>query len=322
MIRAVARASTVAVAAPRRRSSARRREAIQGVLYASPWLLGFFLFTFGPMLASLYLAFTDYTISSLSPNLVGFANFARALGGKDNQFWPSIGRTFTYALVLVPLGLFGSLMAAILLNQGIKLTTLFRTLFFLPSLTPAVASAVIWAWLYNANWGLLNSWLAAIGIQGPKWLADPDTAMISIIVVALWGAVGGNTMIIFLAGLQGVPRELHEAAEIDGASAFARFRAVTLPMISPTVFFNLVIGVIAALKVFATPVVMTNGGPNYATWTFILHLYQNGFQSFDMGYASALAWVFMAIVVTLTIVNLALSKRWVYYEGESRRDDG
>jgi multiple sugar transport system permease protein len=323
MIRAVAQASrTVPVVGPRRRSLARRREAIQGVLFASPWLLGFFLFTFGPMVASLYLAFTDFTISNLSPNMVGFANFARALSSKDNQFWPSLGRTFQYALFLVPLGLLGSLFAAMLLNQGIKLTVLFRTLFFLPSLTPVVASAVIWAWLYNADWGLLNHLLSLVGVKGPKWLADPDTAMMSLIVVALWSAVGGNTMIIFLAGLQGVPKELHEAAEIDGANAFDRFRAVTLPMISPTVFFNLVIGVIGALKVFATPVVMTNGGPNYATWTFILHLYQNGFQSFDMGYASALAWVFMLIVVTLTVVNLALSKRWVYYEGESRRDDG
>ena len=161
-----------------------------------------------------------------------------------------------------------------------------------------------------------------LGVKGPKWLADPDTAMMSLIIVALWSLIGGNTMIIFLAGLQGVPRELHEAAEIDGANVLQRFRNVTLPMISPTIFFNLVIGVIGALKVFATPVVMTGGGPNYATWTFILHLYQNGFQSFDMGYASALAWIFMAIVVTLTLANLRLSRGWVYYEGESRRDDG
>lgn len=305
-----------------RRSKARRREALQGVLYASPWLLGFFLFTFGPMLASLYLAFTDFTISSLSPNVVGPANFVRALSGKDNLFWPSVGRTFTYALYMVPLGIGGSLLAAMLLNQGLKLTSLFRTLFFLPSLTPVVASAVIWAWVYNADWGLLNYYLSFVGVKGPKWLADPDTAMLSLIIVALWSLVGGNTMIIFLAGLQGVPRELHEAAEIDGANLWHRFRNVTLPMISPTIFFNLVIGVIGALKVFATPVVMTNGGPNYATWTFILHLYQNGFQSFDMGYASALAWIFMAIVVTLTLINLRLSRGWVYYEGESRRDDG
>jgi multiple sugar transport system permease protein len=205
------------------------------------------------------------------------------------------------------------------LNQGLKGTTVFRTLFFLPSLTPIVASAVVWAWLYNPQWGLLNYLLATIGIAGPKWLSDPDTALPSLMIVALWGAIGGSTMIIFLAGLQGVPRELHEAAEIDGAATFQRFWSVTLPMISPTLFFNLVLGIIAALKVFATPVVMTRGGPNYATWTFILHLYQN--ESFDMGYASALAWIFMVLVVSLTVVNVRLSQRWVYYEGDVRAND-
>lgn len=299
-------------------TGARRREAVAGVLWASPWLLGLLLFTAAPMLASLYLAFTDYSLSAMEARWVGFANFGRALSGKDDLFWPSLFRTLRYALLMVPLGVVGALLAAILLNQGVRLVTLFRTLFFLPSLTPVVASAVIWAWLFNADWGLLNYALGQVGIPGPKWLADPDTAMASIIVVALWGTIGGGTMVIFLAGLQGVPRELHEAAEIDGAGPVRRFFAVTLPMISPTVFFNLVLGVISALKVFATPVVMTNGGPNYATWTFILHLYHNGFQAFDMGYASALAWVFMVIVVALTLLNLRLSRRWVYYEAEVR----
>jgi multiple sugar transport system permease protein len=272
------------------------------------------------MLGSLYLAFTDFTIANLSPNFVGFANFTRALSGKDIQFWPSLLRTLQYAVVMVPLGIGGALGAALLLNHVKRFVSIFRTLFFLPSLTPVVASAVIWAWLFNADWGLLNYMLSFVGIKGLKWLSDPDTAMPSLIIVALWGTIGGSTMVVFLAGLQGVPRELHEAAEIDGAGVVRRFFNVTLPMISPTLFFNLVLGVINALKVFATPVVMTGGGPNYATWTFILHLYQNGFQSFDMGYASALAWVFMSIVVALTLINLRLSKSWVYYEGESRND--
>jgi multiple sugar transport system permease protein len=314
-------ADTIPMVARRGSSARRRREALAGVLWTSPWLLGFFLFTFGPMLASLGLSFTDFTISNLEPSIVGVDNYTRALSGTDHLFWPSLLRTLQYALVMVPLGIGGSLLAAMLLNQGLKLTTLFRTLFFLPSLTPVVASAVIWTWLYNPNWGFLNHLLSQIGVKGPLWLSDPDTAMPSLVVVALWGAVGGNTMIIFLAGLQGVPKELHEAAEIDGANGLQRFRAVTLPMISPTIFFNLVIGIIAALKVFATPVVMTSGGPSYATWTFILHLYQTGFQAFDMGYASALAWIFMVIVVALTVANLRLSRRWVYYEGEERRDD-
>ncbi|TAK25592.1 MAG: sugar ABC transporter permease [Chloroflexota bacterium] len=273
------------------------------------------------MIASLFLAFTDFTLSDLSPNWVGFSNFQRALSGKDDLFWSSLLRTLRYAIITVPLGIGGALLAAIALNQGLRLTTLFRTLFFLPSLTPVVASAVIWAWLYNADWGLLNYMLSLVGIQGPKWISDSDTAMMSLIIVALWGIIGGNVMIIFLAGLQGVPRELHEAAEIDGANTLQRFRAVTLPMISPTIFFNLVIGIIAALKVFAVAVVMTNGGPSYSTWFFILHLYNNAFQAYDMGYASALAWIFMAVVVTLTVVNLRFSNRWVYYEGDNRKDD-
>jgi multiple sugar transport system permease protein len=310
------------LAAPRARglSAARRREAVAGLLWSSPWLIGFFLFTFVPMIASFYLAFTDFTLSSLETQWVGLTNFTRALSGKDDLFWPSLLRTFRYALILVPLGLVGSLMAAVALNQPLKGRTIYRTLFFLPSLTPVVALAIVWAWLYNPDWGLLNYWLSLVGLPGAKWLGDPDTALLAIIVSALWGAIGGNAMIIFLAGLQGVPREMHEAAEIDGANALQRFLAVTMPLMSPTVFFNLVIGIIAALKVFALPVVMTRGGPNYATWTFILHLYQNGFQAFDMGYASALAWIFMLIVVTLTIVNLRLSHRWVYYEGEQRGD--
>jgi multiple sugar transport system permease protein len=316
----VATRSTTLPQARTRRSAARRREAIQGIVWASPWLIGFLLFTLGPMLASLYLAFNDYSIAG-PPVWVGIANFKKALGGGDELFWASLGLTLKYAFVMVPLGIAGSLLAALALNQGLKLTSLFRTFFFLPSLTPVVASAVVWAWLYNPNYGFLNYLLQQVGIKGPRWLTDPDSALFSLMIVALWGSVGGSTMIIFLAGLQGVPKELHEAAEIDGAGPVRRFFAVTLPMISPTLFFNLVIGVIAALKVFALPDVMTGGGPNYATWTFIKHLYQNGFQSFDMGYASALAWIFMAIVVTLTLINVRLGNRWVYYEGDVRRED-
>ena len=314
--------TTAARAAPRARrgSASRRREAINGWLWSSPWILGFILFTLGPMIVSFLLAFTDFTLSTELPNFIGFQNFMTALSGRDDLFWSSLIRTLKYAVFLVPLGVGGALLAAVALNQGLKLTTWFRTFFFLPSLTPVVASAVIWAWLYNTEWGFLNYLLKMVGVTGPKWLADPDSAFPSLVIVALWATVGGSTMIIFLAGLQGVPRELHEAAEIDGAGPLQRFFSVTLPMISPTIFFNLVIGIIGALKVFATPVVMTGGGPNYATWFFVQHLYQQGFQSFDMGYASALAWIFMVVVVTLTLINVRFSNRWVYYEGEVKRD--
>lgn len=296
-------------------SRVRRREAIAGILWSSPWLLGFLLFTLGPMVASLYLSFTDYTISS-APNWVGLQNFVRALSGADDLFWPSLGRTLQYALVMVPLGIIGSLLAAVALNQRLRGKAIYRTLFFLPSLTPVVASAVIWRWLFQPEWGAANWLLWNLGIQGPKWLDDPDTAMLSLMIMALWGSIGGSTMVIFLAGLQNVPQELYEAASIDGAAGFTRFRHVTLPMISPTMFFNLVIGIVAALKVFASAVVATGGGPSYATWFFVLHLYQNGFQSFDMGYASALAWIFFVVVMAFTLINIFTSRRWVYYEGE------
>ena len=298
-------------------SRARRNEAIAGVLWASPWLLGFLLFTLGPVLASLFLSFNDYTISG-TPTWVGVANYAKAITGSDSLFWPSLGRTFQYALIIVPVGISASLLIAMALNQQLRLTPLLRTFYFLPSLTPIVAAALIWTWLYQPEFGAINWLLSLIGIEGPKWLADRDYALYALMVIGLWGSVGGGTMIIFLAGLQGVPAELHEASEIDGAGRWMRFWHVTLPMISPTILFNLIIGIVGALQVFTVSIVATNGGPNYATWFFIVHLYQNGFLDFDMGYASALAWIFLAIVLTLTMINLRLSNRWVYYEGEAK----
>ncbi|MDQ3703505.1 MAG: sugar ABC transporter permease [Chloroflexota bacterium] len=307
----------VPVAAPPPLTSRRaRREDFAGMLWASPWILGFFLWTLGPMVYSLYLAFTRYSIAR-PPEWIGLENFVRALSGQDSLFWPSLLRTFSWALIMVPLSLAGSLLAALLLNQRLKGTALFRTLFFLPSLTPAVAAAILWRWLYQPDFGPINYVLRALGVESPPlWFSDANLAMPSLMVMTLWGAVGGSTMIIFLAGLQGVPQELHEAASIDGAGKLSRFRNVTLPMITPTLFFNLLIGIIAALRTFTTAFVATNGGPNYATWFYILHLYQSAFQNFDFGYASAMAWIFMVVVVALTLLNTRLSKRWVYYEGE------
>ena len=300
-----------------RTSRARRREALVGILWTSPWIIGFLLFTLGPVISSLYLSFNQYTIASI-PIWIGFDNFAKALSGADVLFWPSVWRTFHYALIIVPLGITGSLLIALALNQRLPLTPLLRTSFFLPSLTPIVASALIWTWLLQPEFGAVNWLLSLIHVHGPKWLADSDTALNSLIIIGLWGSVGGSTMIIFLAGLQGVPAELLEAAQIDGAGAWTRFSRVTLPMISPTILFNLIIGIVAALQVFTVSIIATNGGPNYATWFFIVHLYQNGFQNFDMGYASALAWISLVIVLVLTVINLRLSNRWVYYEGETR----
>jgi len=298
--------------------SLRAREELAGWLWTSPWLIGFVLFVLGPMLISLYLSFTKYAIGG-TPQVIGLDNFVRALSGRDDLFWPSMGRTVEYAFVMVPIGITLSLIAATVLNQGLKGTAVFRTLFFLPSLTPVVASAVIWRWLYQPDFGAINWLLWELGIdEGPRWLTSPDSALSSLMLIGLWASVGGGAMVIFIAGLQSVPRELHDAASIDGANAWQRFRNITLPMISPTIFFNLVIGIIAALKVFAVAVVATQGGPNYATWFFNLHLYNNAFQFFEMGYASALAWIFFCLVVILTYLNVRWSRSWVHYEGEVR----
>ena len=298
----------------RKPASLKRQEAVAGFIYISPWLLGFLAFTAFPFLASFYLSFTDYTVVS-QPRFAGFANYVEALSG-DDLFWGSLRRTFTYAVVGVPLGILGSLTCALLLNQGLKGTTLFRVLFFLPSLTPLVALALLWQWIFQPDFGVLNFLLAKVGIDGPGWLSSIEWALPSLIIMALWGTVGGGQMVIFLAGLQGVPQELYEAVEIDGGGPWFKFRHVTLPMISPTMFFNLILGVIGALRVFTVAYVSTEGGPAYATWFYILHLYTQAFKYFNMGYASALAWLFFIILIAFTYLQVRASRHWVFYAGE------
>ena len=212
----------------------------------------------------------------------------------------------------------GSLILAMILNIPRKGNTIFRTLFFLPSITPAVATAILWPWILDPLVGPVNTVFKALGLGSPGWLTDPKLALWSVVMISLWGSVGGARMMIFLAGLQGVPESLYEAAELDGAGKWRKFLHVTLPMISPTMFFNLVLGVIGALQVFAIAFVATGGGPQWATWFYALHLYRQGFQYFRMGYAAALAWIFAVILLCFTYVQITLSRRWVYYEGEER----
>jgi multiple sugar transport system permease protein len=302
---------------PRRISRARRREMIDGYLFLLPWIIGFVLFVGGPMVASFLLSFTAYDVIG-APRFVGLDNFIHAFT-RDRLFWPSLGRTFYYAAIIVPIGVFGSMLLAILLNQAIRGKAIFRTLFFLPHLTPIVATAVLWMWIFQPKYGLANYLLDQVGIDGPAWLSSTDWAIPALIIMALWRSVGGDRMMIFLAGLQGIPQELYEAAEIDGAGRLAKFRNVTLPMLSPTVFFNLVLSVIAALKVFTAAYVATQGGPAYATWFYALHIFTNAFQYYDMGYASALAWLFLVVMLVFTLVQFRSSSRWVYYAGEERR---
>jgi len=295
----------------------RKREALEGYLYLATWALGFLIFVAGPMLASLYLSFTKYNVM-LAPEWVGLGNYITALT-KDALFIPSILRTFYYTALVVPLGLALSLGVAVLLNRPLRLTSLWRTFFFLPTLTPVVAVALLWRWMLNPDAGIVNYLLAQIGIKGPGCLASTEWAIPSLALIGLWGSVGGSRMIIFLAGLQSVPYELLEAAEIDGAGRWAKFVNVTLPMITPTIFFNLVLGIISALRTFESPFVATNGGPARATWFISLHIYQNAFVSFDMGYASALAWLFVIVILVFTLIQFRTADRWVYYAGERGR---
>ncbi|MEA1904765.1 MAG: sugar ABC transporter permease [Candidatus Hadarchaeota archaeon] len=296
------------------RSKMRQREAIEGLLFTLPWLLGMLVFFAVPVIASFLLSFAKYDIVR-APEFVGLSNYKTAFMN-DKLFWPSLHRTFYYAVISVPVGLAGSLAAALLLNQGLHGTTFFRTFFFLPSLTPSMAAAFIWRWLLNPEVGLVNHLLWQVGIQGPRWMGSTTWVIPSLILVSLWQSIGGTRMLIFLAGLQGVPEELYDAAEVDGANSWHKFRHVTLPMISPTFFFNLVLGIIGALQVFTLAYTATDGGPGRASWFFALHIYRNAFELFYMGYASSLAWLFLFLILALTLVNFQLSGRWVYYEGE------
>jgi multiple sugar transport system permease protein len=290
-----------------------RREALEGYICLAPWALGFLIWIAGPMVYSLYLSLTDSDVLS-PPKFIGLGNYERAFF-VDDLFWSSLSRTFYYALLVVPAGVVGSLLAAMLLNQKLRATSVYRTLYFLPHLTPSVAAALLWVWVLQPEFGLVNYSLELIGIQGPAWFGSKEWAIPALAMIALWNGIGGNRMMIFLAGLQGVPQELVDAAEVDGANGWQRFRHVTLPMISPTIFFNLILGIIGALQVFTTALIATRGGPANATWFYALHIYTNAFQYFSMGYASALAWIFFVIVFVFTAFQMRVSSRWVYYAG-------
>lgn len=288
--------------------------AIWGYVFALPWILGLVVFWLGPIIASFYFSFTNYEIIGTAKWL-GLDNYQRAFYD-DDLFWASLGRTFSFALFYVPAAIIGALLLAAMLNQKLKGTNVFRTIFFMPHLIPAVALAVVWIFLLQPRLGPINYMLREIGVSNPPdWLAARDSALYSVIMINVWAAVGGNTMLIFLAGLQGVPQELYEAAEIDGAGPISKFWNITLPLLTPTIFFNMVLAIIGALKVFTTAWVATKGGPSYATWFFALHIYTEAFQYFRLGYGSALAWILTVIVMFFTWVQVAYSRRWVHYEG-------
>lgn len=287
-----------------------RKEAWEGRLFVSPWVIGFVVFTVGPMAASIYFSFADYSVLS-SAKWVGLANYSKLLFG-DRLFRLSLYNTAYFVFISVPLSLVASFALALLLNVKVRGMNLYRSLYYLPVITPGVATALTWTLLFAGDYGVLNAVLRVLGLPTPNWFFDPKITKLVFVFLGLWGAGGGA--IIFLAGLQNVPQTLYEAASIDGANAWARFCGVTVPMMTPIVFFNLVQGIIGTFQVFTGAYIITAGGPANSTLFYVLYLYNNAFKFFKMGYASALAWVLFVIILVFTLIQLRLARMWVYYE--------
>ena len=287
-----------------------KREALWGYLFIALPVLGFLLFSAGPMLVSLYLSFCDYEILS-APRWVGLDNYVR-LFTSDPFALKTMGNTVFY-FIGIPLGMALSLGLALALNQKMRAQGFFRTVYFVPSVCSIVALALLWQWFYNPEYGLINSFLRGLGWrQPPSWLGEPALVKPALILMGVWANLGYN-MVLFLAALQGVPKALMEAAEIDGATPWQRFWRITFPLISPTTFFIAVISLIGGFQNFDQIYVMTRGGPEYASATYMIYLYQNGFQYFRMGYASAMAWVLAAVIMVITFIQFRVSSRWVHY---------
>ena len=285
------------------------RKGWGGYAFISPWLLGFIVFAAVPFLVSIYLSFTRYDIVS-APLWVGSANYNRLLTD-DPLFWKSLGITFKYALAAVPVGIAAGVGLALLLNLNITGISVYRTVFFIPAIVPVVATSVIFVWILNPQIGLVNGLLGRVGITGPAWLQDTRWAFWSLVFMSLWGV--GGSMIIYLAGLKDIPAALYEAAIIDGAGAWQRTRHVTLPMVTPVIFFNLVLGVIGAFQYFTQAYIMTQGGPDDTTHFYALYLFNRAWRYLDMGYASAMAWILFVIVMVVTGTIFRTHHRWVHY---------
>jgi multiple sugar transport system permease protein len=283
----------------------------KGLAFLSPWLVGFLAFTLLPIVLSFYYSLCDYSLLQ-DPLFIGGENYRNLMA--DPVFWRSLRNTLYYAAMALPGGLLVSLGLAMLLNTKMPGQTVFRTIIFLPSLVPIVASSMLWLWLFNAKLGLINALLLKLGIDGPGWLTDPRWAMPALALMSLWGV--GHAVVIYIAGLQDVPRDLYEAAEIDGAGIWSRMWNVTLPMLSPVIFFNLIMAIIGTLQVFDIPYIMTQGGPARSTYFITMYLYDNAFLYLNMGYASAMAWIMLVIVLALTGIAFWSSSRWVHYQGK------
>ena len=292
-------------------------EELMAWLFISPWLIGFLVFTAGAMAYSLGVSFWDTNFLNRN-EFVGFDNYERL--ADDPLFWKSLRVTFLYTGLTVPLSTVLALGIAVMLNQGIKFSSFWRTVYYLPAVVSGVAVALIWGWVLNPNDGLLNNLLRQIGIDGPRWFASEDWAVPGLVLISLWGT--GTNMLLYLAGLQGIPTDIKEAARIDGAGPVRAFFGVTLPLLTPTIFFNVILNVIGSFQLFDRAYVLTQGGPNNATLSMVLYLYQRGFGhfgQFEFGYASAIAWALFAIILVFTLILVRSQSRWVYYEGGLRK---
>ena len=294
------------------KSPMRKREAKWGYIFLLPWILGFFLFTFFPMAMSAVLSFMKWDYVQ-DPRFVGWENFITLF--HDDVFYKSLQVTIIYAVFSVPLSLLVSFIFALLLNTGIKGLSVYRTLFYLPSLVSGAAASILWMWMFNPEFGVINTILGYFGIDGPGWIYDKNWALPALIIMSLWGV--GGSMLIYLSGLQGIPTELYEAAKIDGAGKATTLFKITIPMMTPVIFYNLIMGIIGSLQTFTQAFVMTDGGPNYSTYFYVLYLYKNAFKNFKIGYASAQAWILFFIILALTALVFRSSAAWVYYENET-----
>jgi len=287
-----------------------RQEERAFYLFLTPWMIGFLVFTLGPILASLYLSFTSWNMFQ-PPKFIGLENF-KVLLSHNSMFWTALWNTCYYAFIMVPLSILIALIVAVLLNQRIMARRWFRTAYYLPSTLPIVSVVLLWSWLLAPS-GIVNEGLAVFGIHGPAWFVNPNWMKPGLIIMGLWGAGAGA--VLFLAGLQGIPRHLYEASALDGASSFKQFVRITIPMLSPIILFNLVNGIIGSMQVFTQVYIV---GTNNSTIMMIPYLFQQAFDYFNMGFASAIAWVFFVIIIGLTLVVLKWSTSWVYYEGVIR----
>ena len=293
-------------------STKRRRDTVEGYLFILPVVLGLLIFTIGPMLASLYISFTKYPLLR-SPEWIGLRNYVNMFT-KEPNFWQSVKVTLLYAITAVPLGILGAFLLALLLNQRVKGMSFFRTSFYIPTIVPAVASAVLWGWLLNPDYGLINAILKTVGLPTSRFLGEPDSALASLVLISLWGVGAG--MVIYLAGLQGIPETFYEAAKIDGANSRQLFRFITVPMMTPTLFFGLVMGLIGAFQYFTEAFILTQGGPLFATYFYSLMVYERAFRFTQMGMATAMAWFLLVVVLALTLLVFRSSPLWVFYETE------